>query len=222
MVRTGNYHHIETFVVADQRVSESHRAGRMHIVVNLPGNQQQPALKIGGEFGCCGNLAFECLTAVFPDDFLYTVEGFSPPLGVDIIVVIARCPHCHLVELGMAEQCSGCHKTSTRMSVNPHSVKVCARIFFCNLPYYGYVIVYGIVAQVAVAVGVVVAAPRRAGTSVRKVKDYESQFCKHLISIVIVHKVQRHLVVLRPRIDIADYGIFAPGVQVRRQVHHSV
>ena len=113
VVRTGNYHHIETFVVAYQRVSESHRAGRMHIVVNLPGNQQQSALKVGGEFGCCGNLAFECLTAVFPDDFLYTVEGFSPPLGVDIIVVIARCPHCHLVEPGMAEQCGDCHKTAS-------------------------------------------------------------------------------------------------------------
>ena len=60
------------------------------------------------------------------------------------------------------------------MSVNPHSVQVCARIFFCNLPYYGYVIIYGIVAQVAVAVGVVVSAPRRTGTSVRKVQDYES------------------------------------------------
>ncbi|MGN0191560.1 MAG: hypothetical protein ACI39U_07895, partial [Candidatus Cryptobacteroides sp.] len=68
------------------------------------------------------------------------------------------------------------------MTVDSYSFQVCTRIFFRHLSDYLYVIVYGIVAQIAVAVGLIVASPDRAGTPMGEVEDYESQFGEHLVA----------------------------------------
>jgi hypothetical protein len=48
---TRNHDHVEPLVRLDERVHQPHRVRRVHVVVDLPGRQQQMALQILGQLG---------------------------------------------------------------------------------------------------------------------------------------------------------------------------
>lgn len=86
MIRSGNDRHVETLAGPDQRIGQPGRRCRMHIVVHVSGDEQQPSGQPVGQFDVGRNMTFEMRFPVFPPGLLYSVESFAPPLGVNIIL----------------------------------------------------------------------------------------------------------------------------------------
>ena len=68
------------------------------------------------------------------------MEDLSPPIDINVIVVIARSREADLVELRVRAHRSYGLETSTRMSVDPDTIEIYRRVEPCDLLDRGFVI----------------------------------------------------------------------------------
>lgn len=189
---------------------------RMHIVVHVSGDEQQPSGQPVGQFDVGRNMTFEMRFPVFPPGLLYSVESFAPPLGVNIIVMVPRSSHPDLVKFRMVQHGGDRHETASGMSVNSDSFNIGARIAGCNLPDRGHVVGQSIIPQIPVAERMEIASAPGAAAAVGEIYDDESQLCERLIVVVIQGKGLRNQIDMGAGIDIADDRVFPPGFPVER------
>ena len=222
MIRSGNDRHVETLAGPDQRIGQPGRRCRMHIVVHVSGDEQQPSGQPVGQFDVGRNMTFEMRFPVFPPGLLYSVESFAPPLGVNIIVMVPRSSHPDLVKFRMVQHGGDRHETASGMSVNSDSFNIGARIAGCNLPDRGHVVGQSIVPQIPVAERMEIASAPGAAAAVGEIYDDESQLCERLIVVVIQGKGLRNQIDMGAGIDIADDRVFPPGFPVERKVDDAI
>ena len=96
-------HHVEVFSCPDQGPGKTEGAGRMDIVVHISGDEQKPAFQVRGEFCSDRHVAPENDGTVLRRFSLQSLIGFTPPLHVDIVVVVSRGSHSDLVEIRPGE-----------------------------------------------------------------------------------------------------------------------
>ena len=150
---------IESFILLNQGVGEPECVCRMDIVVDVSCYEQQFSVQIAGKFDGGGNFTFKLSVSLLVPCLPHSVEGFTPPLGVDVVVVIAGSRDRHFVEIRSGKNCGSCHKSSSGMSVDSHSGDVCKWITVCNLLNHSVVVVKSVVTQIAVAVAVELSSP---------------------------------------------------------------
>ena len=112
------------------------------------------------------------------------MEDFSPPIDVDVVVVIARSSEAHLVEVGVGAHGSHRLEATARVSINPDTVEVNG-VRLGDLLNSGLVIGQGVVTQLSYAVAVEVTSSEGATASCRYVQHVAAHIGQTLVAVVI-------------------------------------
>ena len=112
------------------------------------------------------------------------MEDFSPPIDVDVVVVIARSSEAYLVEVGVGAHGSHRLEATARVPINPDAVEV-NRVRLGYLLDSGLVIGQGVITQLPYAIAVEVTTTEGATASCRYVQHVAAHISQTLVAVVI-------------------------------------
>ena len=112
------------------------------------------------------------------------MEDFSPPIDVDVVVVIARSCEAYLIEVGVGAHCGHRLEATARVPINPDAVEVDG-VRLGDLLDSGLVIGQGVITQLSYAIAVEVTSTEGATASCRYVQHVASHIGQTLVAVVI-------------------------------------
>ena len=100
VVLAWEHHHLKALVMLYQCIRHSQSVGKRHIAIDIAAYQQQFAFEITSQLHI-GRYWFQSMLCL------------TPPLYIDVVVMIARRCYAHLVEIGVSEHRSHCLKATS-------------------------------------------------------------------------------------------------------------
>ena len=165
VAHAGQHEHVEALVRLDQRIGQAIRVRRVHVVVDVAGDQHQVALQVLRQLRVLLDVVLEGDLAVLLD-FLDAVVLLAPAVVVDVVLVVARLGPCHLEEVRIDEHRRRGHEAAAGVAPDADAIDVDERMPLGELLDRRLLVGQPVVAQVAVAVVVVPLRPLRMAAAV--------------------------------------------------------
>ena len=108
------------------------------------------------------------------------------------------------------------------MSVYSHPIPVNISITVGQLLNGKFAIGQRIIPQITITEIIEIFPPEHRTSPVSDMDHNKPQLCQSLISIIIHRKSLGYLILLRPRININNQGIFAGRIHIKGGIHHAI